>query len=468
MQTPLPLRDYQIAHLAFYIANQKCLDLSDPGVGKTPPVCVYQEYLWTHLGIKTAWVQPKSLMAKNRREILRFTNLKPEDVVIVDGTKKQVEEALKSNAKVFLMGFRRWVLSWRDLPADCRALMVDEAHRGIKNPESSTSQSMFDAFRSGRFEYFLAMTGTLISGKLESAYPAIHIIEPRYYLSYKDFLNQHAIYDYEGEIIGWKNHGKLTRVLSTHGVRRTFKDVFGEQEIVHQVEIAALTPKQREVYEKFEEEAVLELEKFFIDGTQPGVAFLRARQLLEHPNHFPDLTNPGQYVDIMPGEAPGKELLLEEHLLDHRDTGEPLLIFSPLVPQQQRIMKLLEKLKIKSGLINGSVSMQDRDDLDQAFQRGDIQCIVGSPACMDVGFNLQWSGKRETGHVIFMTPEYLDSSLNQAIGRAVRGQRQSPLRVTFFRYPDTVDDRVFQIVEQKSVDAHLVDSERKLWQFDRD
>lgn len=459
------LRDYQIADLTYYIANPKCLNLSCPGVGKTPSVCVWFQYLWDHKQTRGVWVQPKSLLEKNRRELLLFTDFEPEDIVIVDGTAAQVKKQLASGAKVFLMGFARWRISSTDLPADVKAMAVDEAHVGFKKSSSATTQALFDAFRSKRMEYFLPMTGTLISGDLSSAYPLIHVIEPRYYLSYNDFLYQHAVKDLDDKIIGWHNHGKLRAILGAHAIRRTFKDVYGEQEIVHITEMASLSPKQEQLYRTFEKEALLELEKFFVDGTEPGVAFIRARQILEHPNHFPDLTEPGKFVDLMKGELPGKLSLLENHIEDHLRTGDPFLIFSPMRPQQTAISELLTKYGVKHALMNGETSGKDRNQIDLDYQAGKLQAIVASPAVASFGYNWQTCGDRETSHVIFPTPDYLDSTIVQAIQRAVRGVRQTPLRVTFFHYPDTMDERIFYISYKKSVDAHLVDPNRPVLDF---
>lgn len=465
MSAPTPLRDYQIADLAYYIANPKCMNLSDPGVGKTPSVCVMQYYRWTEQGIGTAWVQPKGLLAKNRRELLRFTDFKPEDVVIVDGPPEQVKDQLQSGAKVFLMGFRRWALSNHALPDYVKAVDVDEWQKAFRKINSGVTQSLVNSFGSGRMRQFIPMTGTIMAGALDSVYPAIHIIEPRYYASYNDFLNQHAIRDLDNKIIGWHNHDKIRRILQKHGIRRTFSSVYGEQEIVQQVEVAEMTPLQREYYDRFEKEAVLELEKFYVDGTQPGVGFLRARQIMEHPNHFPDLTQPGEFIDLLNGEQTGKEMLLDQHLEDHVVTGDPVLIYTQMIPQQMRIKDMLTKAGIPFGIINGSVPMQERDEIDKQFAEGKIRAILGTPSTMDVGLNFQWCGEAETSHVIFVTPDYLDSTLLQAIRRAMRGVRKSPLRVTFMKYADSIDERVFQIVRAKSIDAHLVDPDRPIFDF---
>ena len=459
------LREYQVADLAFYLMNKKCMNLSDPGVGKTPSVVVYLWYLWNELGVGSAWVMPKRLLDKNRREILRFTEFGEEDVVVLDGTAKQIERKLQSGAKVYLMGFRRWALSWRNLPRFVKAVPVDEFHKGFKSPNSQTTLALFESFDSGRMEYFLPMTGTLVSGKLTSAYPAIRIIEPRYYPSAEAFEWQHAIKDPDGKIIGWQNHGKLSAILGTHAIRRTFESVHGRQDPIIIPEVVKMSQRQRAMYDEFHEKAILDLERFYLDGTEPGVAFIRARQLMEHPNRFPDLTNPGQFIDALPGEVPGKLELLDIHLDDHENTGKPLIIYTSMIPQQMQVADLLKKRGFRYGVINGGLSIKESDRVAKDFEDGKLDVMLSSEECADVGFNWQHIGDQELDHIIFMTMGYLDTTFLQAVRRAIRGKRASPLRVSVFEYEDSIDQHVFGIVYKKSLDAHKVDPTRPVLQL---
>ena len=424
------LRDYQVADLAFYMANQKCLNLSDAGTGKTPSVVVMQWWLWTQHGIGTVWPQPKSLLKKNKKEILRFTGFKDEDVVIVDGTPEQVKKQLESGAKVFLMGFRRLTLSWRKLPAHVKAVHIDEMHMGYKSADSQNSLALFKMFDTGRMTWFLGMTGTLIDGKLSSAYPAIRVIEARYYMSHEGFLNHHAVLGFDGKIEGWKNHDKLAKIFGRHAIRRTFASVHGEQEVVHIPEMVDMAPMQRRYYETFRDDAILELEQFFIDGTLPGVAFTRARQLMEHPNNFPDLREPGKFLDILKGEPTEKEERLKVHLEEHWLNEKPLIIFTPLIPQQQRIAQILESMRFKFGVINGDQSRKQRDKVDEDFIAGHIQVVLATEQTASFGYNWQFCGEQEVDHEIFIALGFSDATFVQARQRAIRGKRRSPLRLT--------------------------------------
>ncbi|WP_454287295.1 helicase-related protein [Rhizobium arsenicireducens] len=463
--TNASLRVDQIADLAYYMANPKCLNLSDPGSGKTPSVCVMQWYMWSQLGIGTVWPQPKSLLKKNKKEILRFTDFKDEDVVIVNGTKKQIEKQLASGGKVFLMGFRRFTLSWRQLPKFVRAVHVDEFHMGYKSADSQQTLALFKAFDCGQMTHFIPMTGTLIDGKLSSAYPAIRIVEPRYYLSQQQFIEYHGVKDFDGNVVAWKNHDKLSRIFGRHAIRRTFASVHGEQESVVIPEMVDMAPKQRQFYDLFRDEAILELEKFFIDGTMPGVAFTRARQLMEHPANFPDLSNPGHFLDILDGEPTEKEEELKVHFEEHYTNEKPFIIFTPLTRQQQRIAGLLEQHKITYAFINGSVTQNQRDKASEDFEEGRVQAVLATPQTAAFGYNWQFNGKKEVDHMIFAALDFGDATFIQARQRAIRGKRSSPLRITTLEYNDSLDQHICKLIYKKSVDANKVDPSRPILQL---
>jgi SNF2 family DNA or RNA helicase len=408
---------------------------------------------------------PKSLLKKNVDELLRFTDFRPEDIVIVDGTPKQRAQAMQRDAKVFLMGFDRWKADWKnllDIHKDIDACVVDEFHMGFGGHTSQRTQALYESLR--HIKHFVAMTGTLIRGKLDSAYPAIHIIEPRYYFSHEDFLNQHMLKDYFGNKIGWTGHQKLADILGTHAIRRSFQEVYGAEAKVIQIELCEMGVKQREVYEQFEAEALLELEDRFLDGTAPGVHAIRCRQLMAHPERveLPELvgvdpiTNKPIYIkkmyNLIGKELTGKDERLLVHIEDHKNTGSPFLVFASLVPEQERIAELCRKNGLRVGLINGNVSTKERVRFDEEFRAGKLDVIVGSPATMAVGFN--WG---HLDHVIFASLDYMDDSFKQAYRRAIRGVRTKPLLITVLEYRDSIDQRIFAIVDQKAKDANLVD-----------
>ncbi len=108
---------------------------------------------------------------------------------------------------------------------------------------------------------------------------------------------------------------------------------------------------------------------------------------MELPNSFPDLINPGKFIDIIPGRRAGKLERLELHLTNHAELGKPVVVFAALKPQQREILKLARSLGLRAELLNGDTPTAKRPKIDDAFQRGELNCIVASPIVADVGFN---------------------------------------------------------------------------------
>lgn len=439
------LSEDQLTDLAFFVQNERCADLSDPGTGKTPKVCLFIQFIWMYEDCKTVWAMPKSLLKKNYNEILRFTDLGPENVQIVDGTPKKRQQQIENDqAVVFLMGFARWRDAWRDIlyhQPKVNCVMGDEVHLGWKSHNSKTTQELFKSMK--RVKRFLPMTGTLIAGRLDSVYPTVHIIEPLYYPNYWTFFGQHAITDWDGNIVGWRNHEKLGRILARHAVRRRFKDVYGDQQVVENTIMCEMTEAQREAYDEMADQAVIELENDVLDGSLPGVATVRCRQIMAHPETFHLLAK---------GDTTGKDEQLVIDIEDANRSNEPLLIFSALQPEQERIKRIAEQNGRKVGLINGNVSGQERSRIDQEFCSGKLDTIVASPATAAFGFN--WG---HVNHQIFISRDYQDDSYEQAKKRSIRGQRSQPLRVSIYEYQDSIDQRIARLIDRKKADRAKVD-----------
>lgn len=457
------IRDYQLADLVFYCQHPKAINASDPGTGKTVGVCINQYRRATHDVGRTIWVQPKSLLKKNKRELLRFTNFTDSQVQIIDGTKAQVDKAMAADPAVLLMGPDRFKLMAHQIPAAYNCLDVDEIHMAYGGATSGRTA----AFLNHRTKECVMMSGTLINGKLSTAWPAFHKIEPRYYpMGIESFMNHHAVYDDYGKVLFWKNHHKLAAILGKHGIRRTFKSIFGEQEVVIQVEEVDLTPKQRARYDEFEQKALIELDDVIIDGLEGG-ATQRARQIMDHPRHFHDPREEGRTVDIVDGELTAKEEALLVHLEDHKRLGTPLIIFASLRPQQKELLRIVREAGLTACLIDSETSSKKRGELDEAFVAGEYQVMIGSSQIASVGFNWQhWGPNRiEVEHVLFASTNYMDGDFGQAFKRAIRSTRLQPLRVTVQRYVDTIEHKIHSIICRKSRDAHRVDPDRDVFSF---
>lgn len=439
------LRPYQTAHLAFHISHDRSLNLSHPGTGKTPTACLYINYLVREKKARVVFVMPNSLMLKNYQELLRFTDFKPEEIAVVNAKPAKREEMYADfSKKVYIMGFTMFSKEWLRLRCNNEGgwgCVIDELHMGYKTNTSKRVQNLYQAMR--YMKYFLGMTGTLIDGRLDTAYPAIRIINPKYYFSYNDFLSQHAVFDWDGRIEGWTNHKKIAQILSKIAVGITFKEAYKDSPkpvMIHQV--CQLAPEHEKLYKTMEEDALLELEDKYLDATEnAGVKQMRCRQILEAP----------ESIEIKTDFELGKDEALKVYLEDTVNTKKPIILFSVFRAEQERLKKLCMEYGLRTEILNGGTSNAERGRIDEDFRGGKIDVVIGSPEVMSVGFNWQ-----HVDTVIFVSLNYKDSDFKQAIQRADRGTRSYPLRVVRLYYDVAVEHRLWQIIRRKQKDNELV------------
>ena len=459
------LRSDQIQDLGtLFFKQRRHIHGGEPGTGKTPTVCVLQRARWDKHGHKTVWLQPMKLLDKNYDEAMLWGEWAEGEVAIVDGTAAQCAAIIADpRVKLLLMGYKRFELTADIIPDDYKAIDIDEWHKGFTGHASKRTQALYRwCQRRGDDLWFVPMTGTAYAGRPQSLYPALQIIEPRYYGTPEAFDAMHNIVDpWSGKVTGHCNLDRLQLILSHHSIKRLWTDVHGPEEIVVEVGRCTMNKRQRTAYETFRETAILELEQFFIDGTKPGVAFTRARQLMEHPNVFPNLMEGGVgHVDICPGEIPGK---LEEFADDCEkmsDLGRPMLAYAALVPQQRQMLEVAKAAGRRADVINGEVTPAQAARIDRAFRAGELDTIIGSPQVADCGYNWQWCGAVEVQDVFFVSMDYQDTAFFQAYKRAMREARHSALRIKIYTYIDSIDQHIMRLTKRKSQDATLVERGR--------
>ena len=441
----MALRKHQLADLGVFLEKRKFIDGSKPGTGKTPTACVLARAVWEEEGIKTVWVNGlKSILGKNRLELLKHGEFSPEEVAIVDTTPAKREAIFRDpRVKVFIMGADCFANNWEkmvQINPQIRCLIYDEIHMACGNLDTKRSKAVLKATQK-QFTWFLAMSGSLVDGKLSSVYVPLKVVDPLAYPTYQNFLNNHAVLDVYGNVKQWYNHEHLRRVMKKNWVCHSFEEVYGKssEDLIHR-EMVDMSPDMRKPYSDMEKMAYAELDGMSLTAVNEGVNLLRCRQLLLCPEVFdPNITRL-------------KDEALMAHLVDAESNKTPIMICGSYVQEQKRLVRLAQEAGLKPGLMNGEVSAKQRDVLNNQFVDGSVNVMIGSPQVMAVGYN--WE---HVDHVIFHSLTYKDSDFIQAIRRANRGTRSKPLRVTILEYENSIEEKVWWIIHRKSEEAARVD-----------
>ncbi|WCD44195.1 putative helicase ATP-binding domain-containing protein [Xylophilus phage Lumi] len=446
MTLDFTLRPFQIEDIARKINDPFLALFHDAGTGKTPIAAVLSHYYAETFGDVVVWTCPSGIMLKNKMDLIRFGGFKEEEIIILQGAtplkrKEMMEDKL---GKVYLMSAQGFAAEWEMLNTikggRVRSLFHDEMHLYYAGHEAKRTEAWYKAVK--KMRSVTCMTGSWIKGRLDSTYPTLHALHPLYYGNHKAFMTHHAMYDHQGRIMGWRDKERLTQIMGQVGIRRSFREVYGEEKKVILPEPVRMSKNHQKFYNTMSNKGILELEDSFLKGETGGTKAIRLRQILAHPEFFG--------LDIKGPTA--RDEALEAHIENAIFSGERLAIFSALVPEMDRVYKTLKAKGLKVGLINGSVSGPERQQIDQDFNSGKLQFVVASAATAGVGLN--WHFLED---MIFLSMDYEDSSFMQAYRRGIRGTRETPLRIHVIYYKSSVEEDVIEKIEWKSRETNGVD-----------
>jgi hypothetical protein len=451
------LRDYQLDHLAFYMRwvgteTPICMNLSEPGTGKTPSVVINQ-YRRAMEGIQTLWVMPKSLIMKNVDEIMRFSPLERKHIGVLDGTPANIEAEFDGGTKaVYLVNGTRFDKMEREGAFDTLgALDVDEIHMLFKGADSMRTKSFHSmAFRVNEG---VLMTGSLMDGGIAPAWPSIHAVDPRYYPGgYNAFKAHHSYQSRYDNKTHWINHEKVSTILERHSVRKVFDN---RDQFLLPVTWTDPNSEQKQALKDWEEKASIEIEKMFVTNAQPGVAYHAMRAILDHPN---EINIEGETVSLCKVEDTQKYHRLEATLYEHLSMDLPLIIYSALRPQQRWIAALCEKVGISYMLMDGNTSLDKRAKIDESFREGSHLVTIASYKVAAVGFNWQILGGKELPRVINMSLPYLPDDIVQGFRRGIRGPRNRTLLVESYVSNTKFERRLMSRLKEKSQQSNMTDA----------
>ena len=438
MREGFELRPTQVADIEKAMKTDRCLNLSEPSCGKTYVMTRIMWLRYLMYGCKSIWIMPTALMRKNSEDIYDSTTFTKDDVCIVSGTKEKRLQLYKNkNIKIFIISADTYANEWNVLlenQPEINQVVSDETHAYWGTHTSKRTQAMYASSRKIKYWYFAS--GSLVNGRFSSAYPAIAVCEPRFYMNYQNFLNYHAVYNRWGQICGWGRPDKLRKIFETIGVRHTIKECYpNNPQFIVIPEKAEMDENLRQNYLTLEEEALLELTDENLDCGNPMVKATRARLLLSAPESLD--------LELKP-TFNGKDELLKLHLESAKEEGARILIFSCFVAEQNRVKKICDEMGIKCAIMNGSVSQKKRGEIDVGFRNNEIQVVCASPDVASFGFDWQFCKE-----ICYLSISYQDGTWNQSLMRISRGTRKEPALVYVLTYGTKTEKRIIEIVKRK-------------------
>jgi superfamily II DNA or RNA helicase len=393
------------------------------GLGKTVQVIA----ALSQLPSSSLIVVPLSLLENWRREWTRFCPTRP--VLVHHGSSRSKEdpfdEHVQHSAPIVLttpslVRTDRWLRerSWG-------AVVVDEAHL-LKNHEALTTQAM----RELRAGLRVLITGTPLENRPEELWTHLSFLDPELAGDRQSFVT----------LFG-QDIGRKALQASWQGWMRRRRKVEVAPDlppVIEQELMLSCSPEQLALLEQ-----IRRAEPLAEPEVDPMAEEEQERQdpILVRLTRMRQVCCSPQLVGH-PGESP-KLLQLQQDLEECLAEGRQAVVFSQFVGMLQLARRGFSG---HSGLLTGKT--KDRQELVDAFQRGECPVLFCSLKAAGVGLNLQ-----RADLVILLEPWWNRAAQQQAIDRAHRIGRATPVLVKRYLMVGTLEEKMRDLQMRKEAMA---------------
>lgn len=338
-------------------------------------------------------------------------------------------------------------------------IIPDEAHR-MKDARSKQTRAIW--YLAGQADYFWPTTGTWVSDTIEDLWPLLHGIDPLAWPSKSRYLSLYAM-----EELAWARgktylglrpeNEKAFHASVQHYARRIPKEVALAQlpERYHgRLPVMFRNPEmgaaQKRLYAQLKKQAIAELESTTVTAANDGVVFARMCQVAASMIKTEDGEDSrGFHKQLVRLVTPSHKA---EDLTDFLDDNPGPVVVCMNSPQLLKICESrLAVEKITHCSIRADMSPAERDRSVQWFQSGECRVILMTARTGGEAITLTAADT-----VLFLQPDPSFLVNEQVIGRVDRMGQQNPVRVIYSITPGTVEERLFQLSQDKYARADQV------------
>jgi SNF2 family DNA or RNA helicase len=322
--------------------------------------------------------------------------------------------------------------------SDIDVLILDEASR-IKNSSTITFKAIktiVDSLPSDSF--VIPMSGTFIENKLEEIYPPLSLVNKAVVGEYHNFKNHYLIYDFWGNVTGYRNQKELKALIDNWIIRRSVDEVWKDRPVLIEKNVECeMTEKQRVIYEKAKEGVLNELKDKEKEGK---INFAEIGALM---NYLIQICDSAETVDHGVEES-GKMETLIDIVSNEISSKHKILIFSFFANKMIPIIKREMSKFGKCLTITGGIPIELSERRKMLFKtRKRVRFLICSDS-MAYGANLQ-----EARYVINFDLPWNPAKLDQRIRRVYRRGQTHTVNVINLVTPNSVENRILDKLAEK-------------------
>lgn len=389
-------------------------------------------------------IAPASVCRNWRKECRRFApTLNP--IIFGQGDRKETMKGLKPFD--LLISTYGLLQSEDKLFASKKfnTIILDEA-QAIKNKAAKRSK----AAMSLKGDFKVITTGTPIENHLGELWNLFNFINPGLLGTSQSFQERYA-----SPIEKYKNkdaQNSLRKLIQPFILRRRKNDVLEELPSKTEITLSVeLSTEERAFYEALRQKALEQIESDDQKSGHAGMQILAQITRLRQACCNPKLVQ--ENVQI-----PSAKLQLFGEVLEELvENGHKALVFSQFVGHLKIIENFIKEKNISYQYLDGSTSLNRREDRISAFQAGEGDVFLISLKAGGVGLNLT-----AADYVIHMDPWWNPAVEDQASDRAHRIGQQRPVTIYRLVTENTIEEKIVALHHHKRdlADSLLEGTER--------
>lgn len=298
-------------------------------------------------------------------------------------------------------------------------------------------------------DYIFALTATPFETFLTNLYGIFNVINPDYFSGgYSRFVNRYMKQDYFGSwsIINKLNFEEIKKLVKPYMF-------FKKQELDIKININKInlefSNEDLLLYDKIIENTTLEInnkfkkhynetEEDFFNRKRDAIILSAVNKRYQFVD-FPQIVYPEKYDNNY--VSPKAKWLLDNILKMEGKT----IIFDSRTMSTDIICKIFNDNNIKYFIIDGKISLKDRNIILERFKNEDDVKILICSDCLSYGVNLQ-----NASNLINLNLLYNPSAMQQRQGRVIRKGQKNDVNIYFLEMKNTFEEKIYEKLDYRS------------------
>lgn len=438
--------------------------LFEMGCGKTLTAIAVAGTLYSERKInKLLVVAPTSVCSVWPEDFGKFADF-PHLEKIMLGTKsqrlKQLKELESFPCEALKVAVINYESVWRDdifdklVEFNADMIICDESQR-IKTHDAQQSKAMHQLGDLARYK--LILSGTPVQNNAVDLYSQYRFLDPTVFgNNFYKFRNRFCVMGgfNRRQIVNYKDLDLLIKKEHSIAYRVTKKEALDLPEQTFETRYITLTPSEKKLYNTLKKESATELANG--ETISASTVLTKLLRLQQFTGGFVIADGEEKPHQIGSGKINALEDIVDDYVIDG---GKKLVIFARFRAELDLIQNLLDKKKLKYGVIYGDIKLSDRGEIVKDFQENEeTKVFLAQIDTAGLGITLTAADT-----CVYYSVNFNYAAYSQSLARIHRIGQRNTCTYIHLTTKGTVDELIMKALHKKEDLAKTIVDDWKIY-----